>query len=926
MSATNHVGRPQVVIVGAGASGTLSALHLVREAGRRSTPIDVTLLDPADRWARGTAFGTPDDRHLLNVPAAGMSVLPEDPRHFVAWLQAQDPASTPATFAPRRSWAIYLDEAVEAAIRADAAGSSLRHVRRAALGLERQPRGIDVLLDDGRRLGADAVIVATGLPPAGDHWAPDDLRASPFFVPDPWAPGALDLVRRDHRGPADVLVVGTGLTMVDVVLGLEGGREDRGVHAVSRSGRLPARHSDQLRPAVIPDVADWGGHLPDLRARVRRHLEDIGRSSGDWRPGLDGLRFQVATLWQRLSEQQRLEFLRKDAGAWNVLRHRLPPTSADRVRHLQADGRLTLSAATVSAASPLPRGGLRIELDDGSSREFGWVVNCTGPQLDIRLLSNPLLDDLVRPREGGPLAVPATAGMGVRTSAGRLTDAAGTTDAPLWTLGALRRGELWESTAVPEIRTQALSLAKDLLDAIAPLPRRLADGTWVHGHHPLARPRDPLGLPISTTAEAAAAFNAGLERVLRLQHGAAALIARAVELDPEFAVGHAALALLRHEEGASTGVAASLAAARAAIDVRGDDRERGFVAIVGQLLDGRRGAVAALRGYLATHPRDALAVSVAVPTIAFAGSIEVRKDAWALVDELGPAYGDHWWFISLLAFVRQEQGRYDEAMLLAESALSCEPASGHAAHALAHVHYETGEHETGRLWLEHWLEASGRESSHPSHFVWHASLHDLALDDTAAAASRVDGPLGPPGCCGVRSLVDTTSLLWRWQVTGPAWEPTRTAPPAIAPVLAVIDRQLLVRPASAFLALHAAVAHAANGDTEALGALATHCQRSPDEATRTVVAPICLGLADLVRQRWGAAAWRLAAAVPGLDLIGGSAAQHEVIEESLLLCLHRDGRTEEVRELLAARLERRGSPLDRRRLASLEAPASQPAG
>src|SRR5690606_22855186 len=191
---------------------------------------------------------------------------------------------------------------------------------------------------------------------------------------------------------------------------------------------------------------------------------------------------------------------------------------------LRRDDRLVTTAAEVLAVAPLTGGGLRVTLSDGTTREVGWVVNCTGPQTDVRLLGDAFLDDLVRPRAGAALATVTTAGMGVRTDEGRLLDANGYSDAPLWTLGALRRGELWESTAVPEIRSQALAVATQVLDHVAPLPRRLEDGRTVGGHHPVARPRDPLGLPLSTTAEAAASYNAGLERLMLLQDGAHDLI------------------------------------------------------------------------------------------------------------------------------------------------------------------------------------------------------------------------------------------------------------------------------------------------------------------------------------------------------------------------------------------------------------------
>ncbi len=201
-----------------------------------------------------------------------------------------------------------------------------------------------------------------------------------------------------------------------------------------------------------------------------------------------------------------------------------------------------------------------------------------------------------------------------------------------------------------------------MLDEVAPLPRRLADGRLVGGHHPIARPRDPLGLPLSTTAEAAAAYNAGLERLMRLQSGAEERLQEAAALDPGFALAHAALAMLGHEAGAGVDVTGCLEAAREAARTRADERERSLVDVVGRRVeDVRRSGATALMNHIAQHPRDVLAVSAAVPTIAFSGVTDLQQEAWELVEGLAPAYGDHWWYISLLAFTRQDQSRFDDA-------------------------------------------------------------------------------------------------------------------------------------------------------------------------------------------------------------------------------------------------------------------------
>ena len=695
---------------------------------------------------------------------------------------------------------------------------------------------------------------------------------------------------------------------------------------MSRHGELPSRHADELQLAAIPEIDDWGHTLEDYRERTAEHLARVERATGDWRPAMDGLRTVVQALWQRLDEGDREEFLREDASAWGRLRHRMPPESADVVAALERASVLTRAAAEVVAAEPLTGGGLRVTLSDGTVREVGWVVNCTGTSTSIAPGVDPLFDDLLTPRGGVALGRTSTAAMGLRTEAGRLVDSAGSTEAPIWTLGSVRRGELWESTAIPEIRTQAAQVAASLLDEVAPLPRRLADGRLVGGHHPIARPRDPLGLPLSTTAEAASAYNAGLERLMRLQSGAEERLQEAAALDPGFALAHAALAMLGHEAGAGVDVTASLEAAREAARTRADERERSLVDVVGRRVeDVRRSGATALMNHIAQHPRDVLAVSAAVPTIAFSGVTDIQQEAWELVEGLAPAYGDHWWYISLLAFTRQDQSRFDDAGLLAESALSCEPTSGHAVHAQTHVLYETGKHDTGRAWLDHWVAESGRAASHRAHFSWHAALHELALGDTEAVRQRYYTQLAPPTVTGVRALIDSASLLWRWCVTTSDWDAAagtsvfvgEAAPPPIDCVLDAAGADLVDRPETPFVALHSALAVAASGDLARLAALRTYCEGSADLTVRTTVATVCDALLAAGERDWSQASRLLTDVLPGLPRVGGSAAQREIVEETLLFSLVNDGQAERALALLDGRLDRRTSPLDRRRRASL---------
>jgi hypothetical protein len=437
-------------------------------------------------------------------------------------------------------------------------------------------------------------------------------------------------------------------------------------------------------------------------------------------------------------------------------------------------------------------------------------------------------------------------------------------------------------------------------------------------------PRDLYGLPLTTNAAGAEFYNLALGRILRVQPGADAALRAAVRADPDFALAHAGLALLGHEHGVPVDVRAALEAADRATADRAarhtTDREYSQIAAITARVAGAGPRL--IRRHLRAYPRDALMLSVAVPTIAFAGAAGVPARAWALVEELAPAYGDDWWYASLLAFVRQEQERWSEAAMLADRALAVEPASGHAAHARTHVYYETGDHRDGLAWLDGWIAGSGLDAQHRVHFSWHAALHELAEGDADAVRQRYATRLAPrtlsgETVSGVRLLVDSASLLWRGSLDS-VW--TCDAP--IQPVLAAVDPALLTEPANRFTALHAALALATARDVDGLARLRLYAVSSADPVFPTVLAPLVSALWAYVDGRFDTAAALLEPIMPALVQLGGSAAQREVVEDTLLYALLLAGRVPDARALLARRLDRRPSRRDMRLLSRAPMPAS----
>jgi len=420
--------------------------------------------------------------------------------------------------------------------------------------------------------------------------------------------------------------------------------------------------------------------------------------------------------------------------------------------------------------------------------------------------------------------------------------------------------------------------------------------------------RDRYGLPLSTTAPAAELYNQALDRLLALESGAEVLLEQAVSVDHSFALGHATLAAVGAEFGVQVDVRAHLSAARRHAS-RATERERSFIGAVRSRITApaQVGAQQLLR-HIDAHPRDALAVTMAVPTIAFAGAIDIPEQGWQLIESLRPVYGSDWWFLGLLAFTRQEQNRFTDAAELAEAGLALRPQSGHAAHALTHAYFETGRHDEGLAWLDGWIDRCAPGAVNGVHFSWHAALHELAIGDDAGVRHRYLTQIAPPLATGTRALVDSGSLLWRCQLNG-SWAGRLP----IEDVLAQAGESALYRPENAFVGLHAAIALAAARDTAGLRRLARWIAADPRPEYRELLAPVVSAMIALVGGQLDRAADLLLALPRRTQPLGGSAAQREILEDTLLYTLIAAGRWTEAGRILDARLDRRPNPRDSRR-------------
>lgn len=464
----------RVVVIGAGFSGAVTAVQLLRQSRRR---LEVVLVDDSTRMARGLAYGTRNAEHVLNVPAGNMSALADDADDFLHFVRRIHPSAHAGSFVPRPLYGAYLESLLLAADSAGTPpGTTFSRVAGTAVRIDPPGAAGDgvsrarVHLGDGRVLDADRIVLALGhQPPA----APLDDEARRLlgdaYIGDPWH---LELDRRiapDHR----VLLIGSGLTALDVIISLAQRGHHGALVCVSRRGLQPLPHrTANHRPPAVDGAGLVRAMGPGLRQQVRvlrRQIADAMRAGGDWRDWIAALRPHMPAWWAALPLADRRRFLRHLQPYWDVVRHRCAPTAHARMQALVEAGQLRFVAARLGPVQVCTAGraaGFEVTLlprAGGAPQHLGVdrIVNCTGPSGRIADSASPLVRHLMA---AGRL-MPDALAIGVAVAPdGALLDAAGARQPWLRYIGPLLKARDWEAVAVPELRVLAAELARALLD------------------------------------------------------------------------------------------------------------------------------------------------------------------------------------------------------------------------------------------------------------------------------------------------------------------------------------------------------------------------------------------------------------------------------------------------------------------------------
>lgn len=466
---TPAIRHADILIIGGGLSGAMLAAQLLRLPGKRQ----VLVIEPRAELGRGEAYSAVELGHTLNGNAARMSIDPDNADDLTHWLTEyiaaggwpeSDQQHVPISelFPPRGLFGVYVQQRLaEAQVVGARYGSTVEHVRAEVVDVQTDIDSVRLTLNDGQRLQGAYAVLATGMFPAArtPQTESSGLNAASL---DPWDVAAM----RQLDPQSTVLIIGSGLTMVDAVVSLEQAGHRGPIEVFSRHGLLP--HVRRQPPAWADFLAeDHSIRTPrQLMCELRRHCRDAIAQGIDWQAPLDTVRAHIGRLWSQATDVQRRQFVRHVRPWWESHHHRSPPLSAELVARLHGEGRLRIHASSFKGLEPSLNGEVSIRIRRRGEAQTCVVhgvalINSSGIEYDWRRVARPLPQQLlarglVRP---GPLALGIAA-----ADDGAVLSADGQVASRLFAMGPPLRGMWWESTAVTDVASQAKFLAARLVD------------------------------------------------------------------------------------------------------------------------------------------------------------------------------------------------------------------------------------------------------------------------------------------------------------------------------------------------------------------------------------------------------------------------------------------------------------------------------
>ena len=413
---------------------------------------------------------------------------------------------------------------------------------------------------------------------------------------------------------------------------------------------------------------------------------------------------------------------------------------------------------------------------------------------------------------------------------------------------------------------------------------------------------DSLGLALSGASPAAAElYQRAVDGYHRYGGEPIPLLREAIADSPGFAMPHVLMAYMTLIGSNPRVRSMGLRSLDALADLPVTAREAGHVAAVRALAAGEiRRAGRILEDVAIDEPRDVLALQAGQQSDFLTGDARMLRDRIARARPAWTADMPNFHAIlGMHAFGLEETGHYARAEAAGREAIALEPRNGWAQHAVAHVMEMQDRRADGLAWNLTESPAWIDDSFFKIHIWWHTALFHLGVGQIDEALAVYDGPIRGEGSTLAYDLVDAAALLWRQHLAGAdvgdRWGPLADA------YAAQPHGQY------AFDDVHAMMAFIADGrDAEAddlLAALAAAAEGPGDNGlmSREVGLPVAQALRAFGRGDAAAAIEPLREVRNGAGRFGGSHAQRDVLDLTLIAAARAAGETGLERALMAER-------------------------
>lgn len=458
---------PRIGIIGGGFAGIMTAVNLIKKT---TTPLELYIIGERSNFARGTAYESYLDKHILNVTTGKMSAFPDQPSHFLDWVMSRPSFRdlpkdiVSSSFLSRNLYGDYLCELWQESIKiAEEKEINVVELVDTVIKLTNTEDGIELSFLNSPSIKVDKCVVATGNQIPKNPSIPNlPFFKSPNYFQNPWKKECVG----DVNSSRPILIIGNGLTMVDTILGLQDHKFKGEIYSISPNGFniLPHRHTGLTYQAHLEEIHDKMS-LKELTSVIHKHVKIVRQFGVSAEPIIDALRPHTQRIWRNLTVVEKQFFMSRLRHLFGVARHRIPLHIYDKIQKLRIDGLLHIQSGKIIDITETDR-GIDVTYFDKKQRKTQFlnvsrVINCTGPETDFSKLENNFLGQCIH--DGIFYQDELKLGIQTNVENFKVKSKDGMEHSNLFTLGSNLKGELWESTAVNELRQQANAIADIIL-------------------------------------------------------------------------------------------------------------------------------------------------------------------------------------------------------------------------------------------------------------------------------------------------------------------------------------------------------------------------------------------------------------------------------------------------------------------------------